>query len=67
MTEYKFKVGMTCGGCSGAVNRILSKTDGVDSFDISLETQTVVVNSTKLSKDEVEAAIKKSGKPVEPL
>ncbi|KAJ3219610.1 Hydroxymethylglutaryl-CoA synthase, cytoplasmic [Dinochytrium kinnereticum] len=64
---YKFKVGMTCGGCSGAVNRILSKTDGVSSFDISLETQTVVVNTASLSKDQVFEAIKKSGKPVEAL
>ncbi|KAJ3106427.1 hypothetical protein HDU97_006412 [Phlyctochytrium planicorne] len=67
MTEYKFKVGMTCSGCSGAVNRILSKTDGVSSFDISLETQTVVVNTDTLSKDQVFEAIKKSGKPVEAL
>ncbi|KAJ3190741.1 Cytosolic copper metallochaperone [Irineochytrium annulatum] len=67
MTEYKFKVGMTCGGCTGAVQRILSKTDGVESFDISLETQTVVVQSSKLSKEDVEAVIKKSGKTVEAL
>ncbi|KAI8853221.1 putative iron/copper transporter Atx1 [Chytridium lagenaria] len=67
MTEYKFKVGMTCSGCSGAVNRILSKTDGVNSFDISLETQTVVVHSDKLSQEQVFEAIKKSGKPVETL
>ncbi|KAJ3117602.1 Cytosolic copper metallochaperone [Phlyctochytrium bullatum] len=66
-TTYKFKVGMTCSGCSGAVNRILSKTDGVSSFDISLETQTVTVNTATLSKDQVFEAIKKSGKPVEAL
>ncbi|KAJ3091290.1 Cytosolic copper metallochaperone [Quaeritorhiza haematococci] len=63
---YKFKVAMSCSGCSGAVDRILKKTDGVSSYDISLESQTVVVNAT-LSKDEVFEAIKKSGKAVEPL
>ncbi|KAL2916370.1 Cytosolic copper metallochaperone [Polyrhizophydium stewartii] len=68
MTEstYSFKVGMTCSGCSGAVDRILSKTAGVSKYEISLENQTVVVHST-LSKDEVFEAIKKSGKPVEAL
>ncbi|KNC96334.1 uncharacterized protein SPPG_09526 [Spizellomyces punctatus DAOM BR117] len=68
MTEqtYKFKVGMSCSGCSGAVDRILKKTQGVSSYDISLENQTVVVKST-LSQNEVFEAIKKSGKPVEAI
>ncbi|TPX60864.1 hypothetical protein SpCBS45565_g07386 [Spizellomyces sp. 'palustris'] len=68
MTEqtYKFKVGMTCSGCSGAVDRILKKTQGVSSYDISLENQTVVVKST-LSQNEVFDVIKKSGKPVEAI
>ena len=26
--NYKFNVTMTCGGCSGAVERVLSKLDG---------------------------------------
>jgi copper chaperone len=25
---YKFNVSMSCGGCSGAVNRVLGKLDG---------------------------------------
>ncbi|KAJ3031403.1 UNVERIFIED_CONTAM: Cytosolic copper metallochaperone [Siphonaria sp. JEL0065] len=65
---YNFKVGMTCSGCSGAVNRILSKTAGVKSFDISLETQKVsVVSDGSLTQDQIFEAIKKSGKPVEVL
>ncbi|KAI9335921.1 heavy metal-associated domain-containing protein [Obelidium mucronatum] len=64
---YNFKVGMTCSGCSGAVNRILSKTAGVKSFDISLETQKVSVVADGLTQDQVFEAIKKSGKPVEVL
>ncbi|KAG0360978.1 Cytosolic copper metallochaperone [Gamsiella multidivaricata] len=43
---------MTCGGCSGAVTRVLSKLQGVDKFDVSLETQ----------KDEILAVIQKTGK-----
>ena len=26
--EYKFDVAMTCGGCSGAVTRVLGKLEG---------------------------------------
>ncbi|KAH6570190.1 hypothetical protein BASA82_001158 [Batrachochytrium salamandrivorans] len=61
---YKFKVGMTCSGCSGAIDRILKKTEGVSSYDISLETQIVQVVTT-LSQSDVLNIIKKSGKPVE--
>jgi copper chaperone len=28
---YKFNVSMSCGGCSGAVNRVLAKLDGASS------------------------------------
>jgi copper chaperone CopZ len=27
--QYKFNVTMTCGGCSGAVERVLKKLDGM--------------------------------------
>ncbi|EJD54263.1 copper chaperone taha [Auricularia subglabra TFB-10046 SS5] len=60
---YKFNVKMTCGGCSGAVTRALQKTEGVDSFDVSLEKQEVVVN-TGLPYDAVLERIKKTGKEV---
>lgn len=26
---YKFNIGMSCGGCSGAVERVLKKLDGI--------------------------------------
>jgi hypothetical protein len=29
---YKFNVSMSCGGCSGAVNRVLGKLDGMSCF-----------------------------------
>jgi copper chaperone len=71
--EYKFKVAMTCGGiqflltqgCSGAVQRILTKAQGVDKFDINLEERTVTVESASLSQDDVMQIIKKSGKDTE--
>ncbi|GJJ77958.1 copper chaperone [Entomortierella parvispora] len=62
MTEYKYDVTMSCGGCSGAVTKALNKLEGVDKFDVSLEKQRVVVESSTLNQDEILAAIKKTGK-----
>ncbi|KAG0256332.1 Cytosolic copper metallochaperone [Actinomortierella ambigua] len=63
MTQYKYDVTMSCGGCSGAITRVLNKLDGVDSFDVSLENQSVTVNSATLSEQEILIAIQKTGKP----
>jgi copper chaperone len=30
--QYKFDVKMTCGGCSGAVSRVLAKAEGAFAF-----------------------------------
>ncbi|CAG8885756.1 unnamed protein product [Penicillium egyptiacum] len=63
--QYKFNVTMTCGGCSGAVERVLKKLEGVKTFDVSLETQTVnVTTEPTLSYDDVLEKIKKTGKTV---
>ena len=43
MPEVLFKVEMTCGGCSGAVTRILKKIEGVQEIDANLDTQEVKV------------------------
>ncbi|KAH9842613.1 copper chaperone taha [Rhodofomes roseus] len=64
---YKFDVKMTCGGCSGAVDRALkkAKADGqeIDSWDISLEKQEVIVKGA-VPYDTVLEKIKKTGKEV---
>ncbi|KAJ5957844.1 hypothetical protein N7501_012123 [Penicillium viridicatum] len=63
--QYKFNVTMTCGGCSGAVERVLKKLEGVKTFDVSLESQTVnVTTEPTLSYDDVLEKIKKTGKTV---
>ena len=59
------KVAMMCTGCSGAVERVLGKMEGVQSFDVNLETQKVTVVGT-VTLDEVMAKIAKTGKAVEP-
>ncbi|KIS67686.1 putative copper metallochaperone ATX1 [Mycosarcoma maydis] len=61
--EYKFHVVMTCSGCSGAVSRVLGKLDGVDSYDVSLENQSVVVKGSAPFETVLEK-IKKTGKEV---
>ncbi|KAF9159366.1 hypothetical protein DFQ26_006612 [Actinomortierella ambigua] len=63
MTQYKYDVTMSCGGCSGAITRVLKKLEGVDSFDVSLENQSVTVDSATLSEQEILTAIQKTGKP----
>jgi copper chaperone len=63
--EYKFNVTMPCSGCSGAIERVLKKLDGVKSFDISLDTQTaIVVTEPSVSYDTVLSTIKKTGKKI---
>ncbi|KAG1803819.1 copper chaperone taha [Suillus plorans] len=44
--KYQLNVKMTCGGCSGAVTRVLTKAQqegSVSSFDVDLGTQLVNV------------------------
>jgi len=55
---------MTCGGCSGAVERVLKKMEGVESYDISLETQKVVVKGN-VTPDAVLEKVSKTGKATE--
>ncbi|KAK9458596.1 uncharacterized protein V1516DRAFT_682124 [Lipomyces oligophaga] len=63
--EYQFNVAMSCSGCSGAVNRVLNKLDGVNDVKITLDDQKVIVKTTdSVSYDSVLAQIKKSGKEV---
>jgi len=62
---YKFNVKMNCGGCSGAVTRVLKKLDGVKSYDVSIDTQTATVHAEPyLGYGTVLETIKKTGKAV---
>ncbi|RDA86468.1 hypothetical protein CP532_3619 [Ophiocordyceps camponoti-leonardi (nom. inval.)] len=63
MHKYEFNVVMTCGGCSGAIDRVLKKLDGVDSYEVSLEKQTATV-TTDVPFDTVLEKILKTGKKV---
>ena len=70
MTQTKFNVGMTCGGCANAVKRILKKMDGVTEIDANVETKLVIVDHTDaVTSQQMLDALKKwsdaSGKSVE--
>ncbi|KAF2210073.1 hypothetical protein CERZMDRAFT_45952 [Cercospora zeae-maydis SCOH1-5] len=63
--KYKFNVSMSCGGCSGAVERVLKKLDGVKEYNVSLETQTAeITTDDTLSYAQVLEKISKTGKKV---
>lgn len=62
---YQFNVAMSCGGCSGAVTRVLNRLEGVKSVDANLETQLVTVTTApEVDLDTVYNTIKKSGKEI---
>ncbi|KAI0065365.1 heavy metal transport/detoxification protein [Artomyces pyxidatus] len=61
--KYKFDVKMTCGGCSGAVERVLKKADGVTDYSVSLEKQEVLVTGP-IEYDRLLTIIQKTGKEV---
>lgn len=62
--KVTLRVAMTCGGCSGAVERIIKKMEGVEDYSVSLETQKVVVKGN-VDPQKVLEAIAKSGKKTE--
>ncbi|KAF8431046.1 hypothetical protein BGX38DRAFT_362183 [Terfezia claveryi] len=63
--HYEFQVKMACGGCSGAVKRVLDKTEGVKDVDIDLKAQTVkVTTAPEVSLDFVREKIGKTGKEI---
>ncbi|KAG7661626.1 ATX1 [[Candida] subhashii] len=65
MHKYHFNVAMSCSGCSGAVQRVLAKLDGVKDTNISLESQTVdVTTEDSLDYDTVYNTISKTGKKI---
>ncbi|KAK4122795.1 hypothetical protein N657DRAFT_574759 [Parathielavia appendiculata] len=63
--KYQFNVSMSCGGCSGAVERVLKKLEGVQKYEVSLETQTATVFADEsLPYEKVLRTIAKTGKKV---
>ena len=60
MQTLKFDVqGMTCGGCTGSVQRALSGLDGVSHVDVTLRpgTATVQVDPARVTPAQIEARL----------
>jgi len=56
------RVAMSCGGCKSAVERVLGKKEGVQSFEVDLDAQKVSVVAVGLTEQEVCDAVAKTGK-----
>ncbi|QHS75669.1 copper metallochaperone ATX1 [Saccharomyces paradoxus] len=64
VNHYQFNVVMSCSGCSGAINKVLTKLEpDVSRINISLEKQLVDVYTT-LPYDFILEKIRKTGKEV---
>ena len=66
MQTLSFDVdGMTCGGCTGSVQRALSKLAGVSHAEVTLSpgVATVVVDPTRVTPAQIESAITHLGYP----
>ena len=57
--------GMTCGGCTGSVQRALGKLDGISHAEVTLSpgVATVVVDPTKVTPAQIEWVISQLGFP----
>ncbi|CAA0829293.1 Copper transport protein CCH [Striga hermonthica] len=57
----ELKVAMSCQGCVGAVKRVLAKMEGIESFDIDIESQKVTVKGN-VQPEAVFQTVSKTGK-----
>ncbi|XP_058087703.1 copper transport protein ATX1-like [Magnolia sinica] len=61
MQTVVLKVGMSCEGCVGAVKRVLTKMEGVESFDVDIKEQKVTVKGN-VQPEAVLQTVSKTGK-----
>ncbi len=60
MQTFKFDVlGMTCGGCTGSVQRALSGLDGVSHVEVTLRpgTATVQADPSRVTPKQIESSL----------
>ena len=66
MKTLNFDVsGMTCGGCTGSVQRMLSELDGISQAQVTLNPglATVVTDPARVTPAQIESAIAQIGYP----
>ena len=63
MQTFNFDVrGMTCGGCTGSVQRALSKLDGISHVEVTLPgTAIVQADPARISSAQIESSITRLG------
>ena len=69
MSRIELKIhGMTCAACSGRIERVLSKTQGVSSVVVNLTTEIASVDfdDSKINQEEIISKIQKLGFGAEP-
>ncbi|KAJ3191548.1 hypothetical protein HK101_007604 [Irineochytrium annulatum] len=59
---YRFKVSMSCEKCKGAVTKALASADGIAAFNVDLGAKEAEIRTSRLSVDQVEDALRASGK-----
>lgn len=62
--HYHFAITMTCSGCSGAIDRVLKRIDGLSSYQVDLSQQTADVYTDSVPYETVLEKIKKTGKTI---
>ena len=66
MQTFSFDVsGMTCGGCTGSVQRALNEIDGVSNAEVTLQPgfASVMADPDRVTSAQIEAAITGLGYP----
>ena len=66
MQTHSFDIsGMTCGGCTGSVQRALSQMEGVSHAEVTLRpgVATVVTDPARVTPAQIESAITRLGYP----
>jgi copper chaperone len=62
MAETTIKIeGMSCGHCVMRVKKAVDALTGVDTADVEIGTAKVKFDGTKVTKEDIEAAIAKAG------
>lgn len=62
MEQTKIAIqGMSCGHCVAAVKGALHRLDGVETRDVQIGTATVAYDPTKITPEEISAAIADEG------
>ena len=70
MKTEKYNIsGMSCAACSSAVNRVVSRLDGVEVCDVNLMTATMTVSydENKVNFEDFKRVIEKAGFGIEPI